>query len=431
MLMKISLSQRICFFTVTCCLLFFILISSLVWSLQQVDIALSRDRDVHQVNNYANTLKQLIISDSIYADDYSQDKWLSSQLKLINLLKLIPSLTPQQQTIQNSIHSQNKNIKLLFNKMLKDQFKNASRAIKTHFKMRLITQLEIIRADLVQFSSLVQQDIYTVIKRQALFIISVLLVSIFFLLYGAFRWTQIFRTSLNEVKSAFEKNHSGHFQKIKLSYHSNEFDSIVHEFNAMNHKLSKTTVSLEVMKKTVEDKTHILEQLSNTDPLTKVANRRALYQRGNLELSREHRTHNKLTVMLLDCDYFKQVNDQFGHQGGDDLLKHICKICNQEIRDIDFLARFGGEEFVIILPDCDINGGVEIANRIQSSLAKNPLIIIKNKEVVNVTLSIGICTLSNKHRDFEQLINDADKSMYQAKMNGRNRIEVSGGYSLH
>jgi diguanylate cyclase (GGDEF)-like protein len=184
------------------------------------------------------------------------------------------------------------------------------------------------------------------------------------------------------------------------------------------------------MKKTVEDKTHILEQLSNTDPLTNVANRRALYQRGDMELSREQRTHHKLTVMLLDCDYFKQVNDNFGHQGGDKLLQHICKICNQEIRDIDFLARFGGEEFVIILPDCDINGGIEIANRIQNSLAKSSL-TMKNQEVVNVTLSIGICTLSDKHTTFEQLINDADKSMYQAKMNGRNRIEVSGGYSLH
>ena len=428
--MKISLSQRIFFFTTSCFILFFILISSLLWSWQQVEFAVSRDRSVHQVDNYANTLKQLIISDNIYASDYPADKWLSSHRKLINLLKLVPSLTPQQQTIQNSISRQSQNVKLLFNKMIENKFKDASDGIKKHLEIKLLTQLDIIQSDLDQLSLLVQQDIYKVIKRQSLFIISILAASMFILLYGSFRLIEIFKISLNEVKRAFEKNHSGQFQKIKLSYHSNEFEGIVNEFNSMNHKLSQTTVSLEVMKKTVEDKTHILEQLSNTDPLTNVANRRALYQRGDMELSREQRTHHKLTVMLLDCDYFKQVNDNFGHQGGDKLLQHICKICNQEIRDIDFLARFGGEEFVIILPDCDINGGIEIANRIQNSLAKSSL-TMKNQEVVNVTLSIGICTLSDKHTTFEQLINDADKSMYQAKMNGRNRIEVSGGYSLH
>jgi|GEM_PF-1138834 len=428
--MKLSLTQRICFFTASCFFLFFILISSLVWSWQQVEFAVSRDRNVHQVHNYANTLKQLIISDNIYASDYTADKWLSSHKKLINLFKLVPSLTPQQQTIHNSVSSQSQNVKLLFNKMIENKFKNASEVIKKHLERKLLTQLEIIQSDLVQLSFLVQQDIYQVIKRQSLFIISIISASMVILLYGSFRLIEIFRISLNEVKRAFEKNHSGHFQKIKLSYDSNEFEGIVNEFNSMNHKLSQTTVSLAVMKKTVKDKTYILEQLSNTDPLTKVANRRALYQRGNVELSREHRTHNKLTVMLIDCDYFKQVNDTFGHEGGDELLKHICKICNQEIRDVDFLARFGGEEFVIILPDCDINGGVEIANRIQSSLAKNSL-VIKNKDVVNVTLSIGVCTLSDRHTTFEQLINDADKSMYQAKMNGRNRIEVSDGFSLH
>jgi diguanylate cyclase (GGDEF)-like protein len=394
-----------------------------------VELAFKRESYADQVENHANILKQLLISDNIYDRNYSADIWLTSQRKLINLLKLAPNLTPKQQTIQNSINSQSQNVKRLFSKINDNKLKNANEVIKKHLQKRLMTQLEIIRADSVQLSTIVQKDIYNVIKREVLQIISILAVSILILLYGAFRLTKIFRTSFNEVKRAFEQNHSGHFQQIKLSNHSSEFEVIVKEFNLMNQKLSETTVSLEVMKKIVEDRTRVLEQLSNTDPLTKVANRRALYERGDMELSREHRNHNNLSLILLDCDYFKNINDQFGHQVGDQLLQHVCNICNQEIRDVDFLARYGGEEFIIILPNCNLTGGVEIASRIQKSLAENTLTI--EKKEIHVTLSIGISMLSNKHTNFEQLINDADQSMYTAKNNGRNRIEVSGEHNLH
>lgn len=427
--MKISLSKRIYFFTMSCCLLFAVIVSSILWSSQKVELAFSRNNYAQKVENHTNILKQLITSDDIYDSHYNADNWLLSQSKLVNLLKSAPSLTPQEQTIQNSIISQSNNVKRLFNKISENKLKNANDTIKKHLKTRLMTQLEIIRADSVQLSTIVQSDIHSVIKREVTIIISILSISFFILFYGSFRLTHIFRTSLKEVKSAFEKNHSGHFQKIQLSNHSDEFEVIVLAFNLMNHKLSETTVSLTEMKKIVEEKTHVLEQLSKTDPLTQVANRRALFERGNMELARKNRSRNKLSLILLDCDYFKVVNDKFGHQVGDELLKHVCKICAQEIRDIDFLARYGGEEFIIILPDCDLTGGAEIAKRIQATLVKQCL-KIDSKEIC-MTLSIGIATLSDKHTNFEQLINEADKAMYQAKENGRNRIEVSGDQSLH
>ncbi|RGP39621.1 uncharacterized protein BPTFM16_02732 [Altererythrobacter insulae] len=183
------------------------------------------------------------------------------------------------------------------------------------------------------------------------------------------------------------------------------------------------------MKEVVEDRTKVLEQLSNTDALTKVANRRALFERANMEFSRARRAGTELTLLLLDCDFFKKVNDDFGHLFGDQLLVHICNICSQEIRDVDFLARYGGEEFIIVLPHCDIAGGIETASRIQSSLAKNSLTI--NNQEIAITLSIGACTLSDRHKHLEQLINDTDQAMYQAKKNGRNRIEVLRSTNLH
>ena len=428
-MMNGSLSQRIYFFTLSCCVLFATILGSVIWSSQTVELAFARDSYAQQVDNQTNSLKQLVISDNIYSSSYSVSHWQSLQQKLTRLLKSSPKLTPSQQTVQNSIKSQNENLKRLFAQITKNKLKNASAAIKVHLKARLMMQLEAIRSDSLQLSSIAHTDIHNTIKHEAFFIIAVSGVSIVALLFGSFTLMHIVRKSLDEVKRAFKQNHSGHFQKIHLSHPSDEFDSIVKAFNGMNDKLSETTVSLAVMKKVVEERTHILEQLSNTDPLTKVANRRALFERASMEFSRAIRSKNKLTLLLLDCDFFKRINDEFGHLFGDELLIHICNICGQEIRDIDFLARYGGEEFIIILPNCDIKGGIETANRIQHSLACH-CIAMKDKEIC-VTLSIGVCMLSEQHKDLEQLINDTDKAMYQAKENGRNRIEVLTPPNLH
>ena len=427
--MTISLQRQIYFFTLSSCALFVVLVISILWSTQVIDIALKREKYAHKVEHHTHILKQFIISESIYADNYNTINWLTLDNKFSELLRRAPSLTPQQQTIQNSIESQNKSVLRLFKAINKNKLKNAKEVIKKHLKIRLMTQLEAIRSDSIQLSNIVKKDIENVIRKQIIFILSTLSLVIFILLYGAFRLSKIFRTSLEEVKTAFEKNHSGDFQKIELSNQSLEFNSIANAFNAMNKKLSETTVSLESMKKTVAERTQVLEQLSNTDYLTKVANRRALFERGSAELSRVQRTQSQLAVILLDCDLFKNINDEFGHLFGDDILMNICKVCTKEIREIDFFARYGGEEFIIILPDSDINGAVETAKRIQRSLTKN-CIAFEGKDVC-VTVSIGICPANDKHTNFEQLIKDADLAMYKAKKNGRNRIEVIDGHISH
>ena len=422
--MKISLQQHIYFFTLSTGLLFTVLVGSILWSTQVVEVALEREQYANKVENHTNILKQLLINEDIYASDYNTDNWLVLDRKFNELLRRNPSLTPEQQTIQNSIESQNKNVQRLFNTINKNQLKNADEKIKKHLKTRLITQLEAIRSDTIQLSSIVQKDIANVIKQQIIFILSILALSLFILVYGAVKLVKIFSTSLNEVKTAFEKNRSGNFQKIQLSNQSEEFNGIANAFNNMNKELSETTISLESMTKIVAERTQVLEQLSNTDPLTKVANRRALFERGNDEFSRVQRSKNPLAVILLDCDLFKNINDQFGHLFGDEILKNICKVCTEEIRSIDFFARYGGEEFIIILPDSGVNAAVETAHRIQHALADH--CITYEGEDIFVTVSIGICTVNDQHIDFENLIKDADLAMYQAKENGRNRIEVFG-----
>lgn len=420
--MKLSLQQQIYVFTLSSCIFFLALAISILWSIQVVNVALDRERYANKVESHANILKQFISIENIYASDFNTDSWLALDHEFSELLLKTPNLTAQQQTIQNSIESQNKNVLRLFNAINKNKLLNANDKIKQHLKARLITQLEAIRTDSIQLFNIVQVDINSVIQRQVTWILSMLLLSLFILVYGAFKLVRIFRTSLQEVKSAFVKTRSGNFQKIELSNTSEEFESIASAFNDMNTELSETTVSLESMTKIVAQRTEVLEKLSNTDPLTNVANRRALFEKGNAEFLRIQRSHNKFTIILLDCDLFKDVNDQYGHVFGDEVLKHICKICSKEIRSIDFFARYGGEEFIILLPDSELAGAVKTAERIQKSLASNCISFEDNE--ITVTLSLGICTVNDSHTNFEAVIKDADTAMYRAKENGRNRIEV-------
>jgi len=420
--MKLSLQKQIYVFTFSSCIFFLALAISILWSIQVVNVALERERYANKVENHANILKQFISIENIYASDFNTDSWLALDREFSELLLKTPNLTAQQQTIQNSIESQNKNVLRLFNAINKNKLLNADNKIKQHLKARLINQLEAIRADSIHLFNIVQVDINSVIKRQVTWILSVLLLSLFTLVYGAFKLVRIFRTSLQEVKSAFVKTSSGNFQKIELSNSSEEFESIASAFNDMNTELSETTVSLESMTKIVAERTEVLEKLSNTDPLTNVANRRALFERGNAEFARVQRSHNKFTIILLDCDLFKDVNDQYGHAFGDEVLKHICNICSTEIRNIDFFARYGGEEFIILLPESELAGAVKTAERIQKSLASNCPSFEGNE--ITVTLSLGICTVSDSHTNFEAVIKDADTAMYRAKESGRNGIEV-------
>lgn len=396
---------------------------SVIYSTQVVEQALERQAYAKNIEDHANTLKQIILSEDIYENEYNTDKWQVLENKFNEILLRVPLLTPRQQTLNNSIKSQHKNIIRIFNVINQTTFNNINKITKEHFKTRLITQIDGIRIDSIQLYTFVKKDIEETLIKQVLFILTTMVIVIIILIYSTFRLLNVFQTSLNEVESAFNNNHSGSFQTIQLTNNSEEFESIAKAFNSMNKKLSETTVSLESMKKIVDEKTEKLEALSNTDPLTQVANRRALFERGNLEMFRAKRNESQLTIALLDCDHFKNINDSYGHLFGDKVLKHLSHICSEGIRKVDFFARYGGEEFIIIFPDCGINGAIETVKRIQKTLTKSSL---SHEEIeIFVQISIGLCTLSSIHENFEQLIKDADSAMYKAKQRGRNRIEVS------
>ena len=265
--MKLNLQQRIYFFTLSSSLLFSVLIVSVFWSIQEIDIALERNEYAHNVEKNSNNLKEFLVNEGIYSINHDAERWFALDRNFNHLLELAPNLTPRQQALQNSIKSQAKNIQRLSNAIYKNKLVNAEQKIKKHLQKKLITQLEAVRIDSVQLYSIVTQDIENIIKNKVIYIFSALLLLISFLFYGAFRLTELFRTSLHEIKAALDKNHHGSFQKINLPDATEEFNDIATSFNLMNEELNKTTVSLESMKQTVAERTHVLELISSDELL--------------------------------------------------------------------------------------------------------------------------------------------------------------------
>ncbi|WP_109016907.1 sensor domain-containing diguanylate cyclase [Novimethylophilus kurashikiensis] len=166
-----------------------------------------------------------------------------------------------------------------------------------------------------------------------------------------------------------------------------------------------------------------LRTLSEQDPLTQAYTRRKLFDLLKHEVHRADRYHHPLSSILLDLDHFKTINDSFGHSVGDEVLIAVSRTIRENIRDTDIFGRLGGEEFLLVLPESDTQEAISLADKIRHNLAE-----LSIGPVSQITCSMGVC----KHIDGErpnELVHRADKAMYQAKINGRNRIELDS-YSL-
>jgi two-component system cell cycle response regulator len=176
---------------------------------------------------------------------------------------------------------------------------------------------------------------------------------------------------------------------------------------------------------TMADKAR-LEQLALTDPLTQTLNRRALVERLTAELERARRYALELSVLVVDLDHFKAVNDGFGHLVGDDVLCAVARTLQREARAVDIVARYGGEEFVVVLPETGQEGAVAVAERIRQRVAEQPAEICEQYHGLTVTVSIGVATAMPSHTSVlpDDLVAAADEALYRAKAHGRNRVCV-------
>ena len=202
---------------------------------------------------------------------------------------------------------------------------------------------------------------------------------------------------------------------------------------AQEHALDIQRQANLTLESRVRERTEELEQaneqlraISLTDGLTHVANRRRFDEKLETEWNRALRHEHELSLILLDIDHFKQVNDRFGHLVGDDCLVALASILSDEVqRSGDLVARYGGEEFAILLPATDVAGAQQVAERMRLSVARTPVNSGEHMSPVSLTISLGVATLTpNRQSDCQELIRRADEALYAAKADGRNRVVV-------
>ncbi|MCZ6463380.1 MAG: diguanylate cyclase, partial [Proteobacteria bacterium] len=163
----------------------------------------------------------------------------------------------------------------------------------------------------------------------------------------------------------------------------------------------------------------VLAQLSITDGLTKLHNHRYFQDHLTREIKRVGRSGEPLSILLMDLDDFKSLNDRLGHAAGDELLVKISKVMNTSVRESDLLARYGGEEFVVLASGTELEGGVALAEKIRTAVAETPHIVDSSMRPVRLTISVGVAAYEGDRMKF---FRDADRALYEAKAEGKNCV---------
>jgi diguanylate cyclase (GGDEF)-like protein len=175
-----------------------------------------------------------------------------------------------------------------------------------------------------------------------------------------------------------------------------------------------------VLEDRVQERTEALARMANTDVLTGQPNRRLFMTEGARLLTLARRHHHPLSLMILDADHFKRINDLYGHAAGDAVLRTLASAPSTVLRKSDIFARFGGEEFAVLLPETTHEGALEVGERLLDAFRSTAT--EHDGEHLHVTVSIGLAELAPGDTDLEALLHRADTALYQAKEAGRDRL---------
>jgi diguanylate cyclase (GGDEF)-like protein len=203
---------------------------------------------------------------------------------------------------------------------------------------------------------------------------------------------------------------------LPITGEAGEVDALTTVFNNMVRRLRAGRQQLADLNATLRTHAESLEKLSVTDGLTGLVNHRALMQRLGEETTRAKRTERPFCVVMVDVDFFKKYNDEFGHPAGDEVLKQVAQILKDSTRNVDCVARYGGEEFSALLPETSAVGAMEVAERMRAKVAAAQF---AGREV---TVSVGVAEFPTDAQTGEKIIAVADKALYEAKKAGRNVV---------
>lgn len=204
----------------------------------------------------------------------------------------------------------------------------------------------------------------------------------------------------------------------KQDFNISKIDTSIHEILLLSSAFSNMSKSIYDYQTSLEEKNEELERLSITDKLTGLYNRAKLDSVLNTEFEKATRYNDIFSVIIMDIDFFKSVNDNFGHQIGDDVLKESAKILSSCIRTSDTLGRWGGEEFLIICPNSKQEDAIKLANRINIAIKQHTFSTYPKK----VTMSLGVASYCSIFKKAEDIVASADIALYKAKQAGRDRV---------
>jgi diguanylate cyclase (GGDEF)-like protein len=194
---------------------------------------------------------------------------------------------------------------------------------------------------------------------------------------------------------------------------TNDLQHAYQDLNSQNIALNEEITS----RKHIEKELH---QQATTDPLTGILNRRAFFEKANQEVARSQRYLKTLSILMLDIDHFKLINDNFGHHNGDKVLRRFAQEAKKPLRTNDYISRVGGEEFAITLPETDLASAKKIAERVRQIVQELKIPI--DQQLIDLTVSIGVAEYDPEETDIHPTLQRADQALYRAKEAGRNRV---------
>ena len=173
----------------------------------------------------------------------------------------------------------------------------------------------------------------------------------------------------------------------------------------------------------IQDMLQELKLMASTDPLTKLYNRRYFHKISEHIFTIGMREHNKISAVMMDIDKFKRFNDTYGHQAGDEILVYLGQTLRNSIRRSDIACRYGGEEFVLLLPDTDKQNALDLAEKIRKRIEVSSIKVSTTEEELHFTISLGVSEIDfNSDKSVEAIIKRADDALYEAKNSGRNKV---------
>jgi len=283
---------------------------------------------------------------------------------------------------------------------------------------------------------------FKMLMQKMLSISTLAIVAVLFLAYILIsnlfdRWIM---QRIHRIIEALEHTADGDFSDSIPVQRQDELGLIANHINKMSRRLANREHQLheaqEHLEKRVAERTQDLRaevdarrkaeskliEMATTDPLTGVLNRRAFSDQAQREVSRAFRYHRSLTVILLDIDHFKQINDTYGHLYGDKVLVRTAELINTCLRSIDSHSRHGGEEFLVLLPETTEDEALLLAERLRVTLESASLETENGS--IHITASFGVASWESGEHNLQSAINRADKALYKAKHTGRNRVVV-------